>query len=268
MREQLQALIDRGHAHGLTISAHLGSGYRNTVNPKDAILMGLDRVEHFLGGDSLVASRSAYASLQYLDPTDPTVDEVISLYREHGTFFDATITAYGYYGDRAEGYDYWIDERKFLTPYAAELSADVRPRSAQFDRIYKVKRKTIKRAFDGGVLITLGTDHPSVGEYIAGFSAHRELEVFVLSGIPAAEAINIATMNGARALQVSDKLGSIEVGKLADMFIIKGNPLENIRHSRSVHTVIKGGVVYDTRELLDAVVGKFGPENAEELGKY
>ncbi|MCP4710395.1 MAG: amidohydrolase family protein [Planctomycetes bacterium] len=264
-REHLQALIDRGHLHGLTVSAHLGSGRGTTVNPKDAILMGLDRVEHFLGGDAMLPSRSAYASLQSMDPDHPAVDEIIQLYVDHNVFFTATLTAYGYYGDRAEGYDYWVDERKFLTPFARELTKDTRQRNDQFDKIYKVKRQTIKKAYDAGVLIVSGTDHPSVGEYIAGFSSHREIDAFVLAGIPAADAIKFATINGAKSLNVSDKLGSIEIGKLADMFITRGNPLHNIRNTRNVHTVIKGGVVFDTQKLFKSVEGKYGPANAADL---
>jgi hypothetical protein len=264
-REHLQALIDRGHQHGLTISAHLGSGRGTTVNPKDAIIMGLDRVEHFLGGGALPPTTSAYASLSALDPDDPAVDEIIKLYIKHQVFFDATVTAYGYYGDRAEGFDYWVDERKFLTPFARELTKDTRQRSDQFDKIYKVKRKTIKKAYDAGVLITVGTDHPSVGEYIAGFGSHREMDALVLSGIPPAAAIKMATINGARALKVSDKLGSIEIGKFADLFITKGNPLENIRNTRNVHTVLKGGVIYDTQKLFKSVEGKYGPVSGADL---
>ena len=56
----LPALIERAHQHGLTVTGHLGSGYGNTVNPRDAITMGIDRVEHFLGGDALPGSVSAY----------------------------------------------------------------------------------------------------------------------------------------------------------------------------------------------------------------
>ena len=264
-REHLQALIDRGHKHGLTVSAHLGSGRGTTVNPKDAILMGLDRVEHFLGGDAMPPTSSAYASLQNMDPENPALAEVIQLYVDHNVFFTATLTAYGYYGDRAEGFDYWIDERKFLTPFARELTKDTRQRSDQFDKIYKVKRQTIKKAYDAGVLIVSGTDHPSVGEYIAGFGSHREIDAFVLSGIPAADAIKFATINGAKALNVSDKLGSIEIGKLADMFITRGDPLKNIRNTRNAHTVIKGGVVFDTQKLFKSVEGKFGPASAADL---
>ena len=93
-------------------------------------------------------------------------------------------------------------------------------------------RRTTKAFYDAGGTLTLGTDNPSTGEFIAGFSAHRELHTFVLAGIPPAAALKIATINGARALGVSDKLGTIEVGKLADLFVINGNPLADIKNTR------------------------------------
>ncbi|MFQ5627458.1 MAG: amidohydrolase family protein [bacterium] len=268
---QLQALIERAHWHGLTVTGHLGSGFRNSVNPRDAILMGIDRIEHFLGGDAITADKRAYASLQNLDPDAPEVDEIIQLYIKHNVYFDATLTAYGYYGERKEGYDYWVDEKKFLSPYVLEYQKDHSPRRtlAQFEKIYWIKRRTIKKFYDagGGYLITLGTDHPSTGEFIPGFSAHRELEAFVLSGIPPAAALKIATINGARALDVGNKLGSIEPGKFADLMVIKGNPLDNIRNTRTVHLVMKSGKVYNSQALLKSVEGKMGPLDAAEAEK-
>jgi imidazolonepropionase-like amidohydrolase len=65
--DQLAALIDEGHRHGLTVTGHLDSGFRNSVNPRDAIAMGIDRVEHFMGGDALTPDKSAYSSLEHLD---------------------------------------------------------------------------------------------------------------------------------------------------------------------------------------------------------
>ncbi|MEO1049111.1 MAG: amidohydrolase family protein [Bacteroidota bacterium] len=257
--ELLQALIERAHQHGLTVTAHLGSGYENTVNPQEAILMGIDRVEHFLGGELLPPTQSAYESLQDIDPYDPKLYDVMSLFIKHKVYFDATVTAYGYYGDRTIGYEYWTDEKKYLTPYARSITKDIRQEYPAFDKIFKIKRVTIKRFYDAGGLITLGTDHPSVGEYLPGFSAHREMYILSASGIPNADVIKIATINGANALRVGDKIGSIEVGKFGDMFITKGNPLLDIRNSRNVHTVIKGGVVYDTQEILKSVECKMGP---------
>ena len=261
---QLRALIDRAHLHGLTVTAHLDSGYRNTVNPKDAIAMGIDRIEHFLGGDLLGPTRSAYASLETL--TDENLDstefrEIVRLFIERGVVFDATLTAYGYFGQRDEVYDRWHDESKYFTPYVRRWAESQSPPVfEQFDRIYRVKHKTLKRFYDAGGIITLGTDHVSGGEYLAGFAAHRELHAMVRAGIRPADALKIATINGARALNVSDKLGTIEVGKFADLLIIKGNPLRDIRNTRTVHTVIKAGVAYDTARLLESVQGTMGPD--------
>lgn len=260
----LKALIERAHKHGLPVTGHLGSGFRNTVNPRDAISMGIDRIEHFLGGDALPDSQSAYATLQNLDLNNPAINKQIDHFIDNGVFFDATLTAYGYYGHREKFYDSWHDERKYLTPYAFEITKETRQKLDMFQKIFDVKKVTVKRYFDKGGKITLGTDHPSVGEYIPGFSAHREMEALASIGIPNHEVLKIATINGAEALRMSDKLGSIAIGKLADAFVITGNPLAEITNTRNVEWVIKGGEVYDSKKLLKSVEGKMGPKNEQD----
>ena len=120
-----------------------------------------------------------------------------------------------------------------------------------------------------GGLISLGTDRPFLdktflGMYLGGFGDHREMQVLSEAGIPNAEVIRIATIKSARAIGMSDRIGTIEVGKWGDMMIIKGNPLRSIQNTRKVHTVIKGGKVYATDELLDSVRGKLGPVSADD----
>jgi imidazolonepropionase-like amidohydrolase len=271
--EQLAALIDQAHVHGLTVTGHLDSGARNSVNPKAAILMGIDRIEHFMGGDAIAADRPAYASLESLDVTGPEVKAIFNLYLSRNVFYDATVTAYDYWAKRdPEVYTYWINEMDFLTPYARKAVEARLPRrvNEQFERIYWVKRKEVKAFYDagGGRLLTLGTDHPSWGEFLSGFGSHRELHVLVLSGIPAAAAIKIGTINGARALNVAGKLGTLEAGKLADLFVVRGNPLQDIRNTRNVRLVMKAGRVYDASELLASVRGKMGPSGPEDEPKW
>jgi imidazolonepropionase-like amidohydrolase len=271
---QLRALIERAHQHGLTVTGHLGSGFRGSVNPRDAIMMGIDRVEHFMGGDALPATRSAYASLVDLNVDSPEFRRIIQLYLKHHVYFDATLTAYGYAAknDGDEAFTHWVDETKFLTPY---VQAELKKRppaeaSEQFDRIYRVKPKALKAFYDagGGDLITLGTDHPSTGEYLPGFSSHREMFAMVRAGIPAAKVLEIATIHGARALGMGDRLGTIETGKLADLFVVRGNPLDDIRNTRKVQVVIKGGTVYDPAALLESVKGKLGPAGPEDAANW
>ncbi len=265
----LPVLIERAHLHGLTVTGHLGSGWNGSVNPRDAIAMGIDRVEHFLGGDAMPADVSSYESLEKLDPDTPEFARIAKLFIDHGVYFDATLTAYGYFGEREEQvFGDFADERAYFTPYVQELVAKrgKRPVNEQFERIYHVKRKTIKAFYDagGGHLITLGTDHPSWGEYVSGFAVHRELHAFVLAGIPPADTLRIATINGARALGVGDQLGTIEAGKLADLVVIRGDPLADIRATRDVRMVVKAGKLYAAPALLGSVKGKLGPAGPEE----
>lgn len=133
-----------------------------------------------------------------------------------------------------------------------------------------MKRKTLKAFYDagGGDLITLGTDHPSTGEYHSGFSAHRELAAFVRAGLPPAAALKCATKNVARALEKWHVLGSVEAGKFADLFVVRGNPLADIRNTRRVHRVMKAREVYDPAELLRSVEGEMGPKNQEEAERW
>jgi len=259
--QHLRALIERAHLHGLTVTAHLESGFRNTTNARDAILMGIDRVEHILGGDQLDSNKTAYPLWSMVDTSSKQFKDIVQLFVSRHVMFDPTITAPVYFSQLQDGFDYWIDERKFFTP---EVQAWVKTKPARhvvasWDSLYWAMRRTTKALYDAGGQLTLGTDNPSTGEFLAGFSAHRELHTLVLTGIPTAAALKIATINGARALGVSDKLGTIEVGKLADLFVVRGNPVRDIKNTRNVQLVLKSGFVYDPKELLAQAEGKIGP---------
>ena len=259
--EHLQPLIERAHLHGLPVTAHLESGFRNTVNAADAVRMGIDGVEHILGGDALSPTRAAYPSWIVVDTASKAFRDIVRLFIDHRVAFDPTITAPVYFTTLKEGFDYWYDERTLFTP---EVQAWVREKRERryhpmMDSLYWAMRRTTKAFHDAGGTLTLGTDNPSTGEFLAGFSAHRELHTLVLSGIPEAAALRIATINGARALGAGDLLGSVEPGKLADLVVVRGNPLQDIRNTRNVRHVMKSGALYDPAALLQSVVGKIGP---------
>ncbi len=265
----LPVLIEVAHANGLTVTGHLDSNLRG-VNPRDAILMGIDRVEHFLGGDAIDDTKPAYSSLDKLDLTNPTtraqIDAQTRLFIEHNTYFDATMAAYGYWTVREPGlYDDWANEREFLTPFARGVVEAQLPRKPlpQFEKIHYVKKQTLKAFYDAGgaAQLTLGTDHPSWGEFWSGFGAHRELHAMVLAGLPPVAALRAGTINAARAIGVSERLGTIQPGKYADLYVVRGDPLTSITDSRRGLYVVRAGTVYRTDDLLDAVRGRMGPVN-------
>lgn len=267
--ECLEALIDQGHKHGLTVTGHLDSGYNNSVNPSTAIDLGIDRIEHFLGGDCMPDTASAYASLARITADMPEFKAIVKKFIDTGTVFDATISAYGYIGNRETYYDYWFDEPSLFTEYtrqriAEKLEKSPRRPMERFQKIFEAKQTTIDDFFRAGGTISLGTDHFSDGSYLPGFGAHREMHVLNASGIPAADVIRIATINGARALGIEKDHGSITVGKSGDLCIVQGNPLDDIKNTRQVRHVVRSGMVYDPAKLLADCVGKLGPSNDKE----
>jgi imidazolonepropionase-like amidohydrolase len=268
---QLEALISQAHRYGLTVTGHLDSGFRNSVNPRDAINMGIDRIEHFMGGDAIVGTAGAYSSLEALDVSRPEVDKIIQLYKQRHVYFDATLSTYGaWYADKdARVYTTWPEEMAMLTPHAREIvdaALKTRRSNEQFHRIFDVKLKEIKRFYDAGgaSLITSGTDMPSWGEFFSGFATHRELKAFVVAGIPPAAALKFATINAAHAMGVSDKLGTVEAGKFADLAIVRGNPLADIANTHNVTRVMVRGQIYDAKKLLDQAKGTLGPKTAAD----
>jgi imidazolonepropionase-like amidohydrolase len=98
-----------------------------------------------------------------------------------------------------------------------------------------------------GVRIVAGTDA------MAGFSLHRELELYSLAGIPNAEVLRIATLQPAQILKRDKDLGTIEPGKLADLIVVDGNPLQTMSDLRKVVTVVKDGIVFDPKALYAEV---------------
>jgi imidazolonepropionase-like amidohydrolase len=121
------------------------------------------------------------------------------------------------------------------------------------------KGLALERAFvkAGGLLIS-GTDPTGVGGVIPGYSNQRQLELLVEAGFRPLEAISIGTLNGAKYLGRDNRVGSLAVGKQADVVVINGNPAVSIADVHKVEMVFKQGVGFDPVALIDSVKGKVG----------
>ena len=94
---------------------------------------------------------------------------------------------------------------------------------------------------------------------MAGYGSWRAIELLVeAGGFTPLEAIKIATLNGAIALDLDKKIGTIETGKSADLLIIDGDPSKNISDIQKIQFVFRNGVGYNSKKLFDSVRGKVG----------
>ncbi|SHG93976.1 metal-dependent hydrolase family protein [Ferrimonas marina] len=146
-------------------------------------------------------------------------DEVMALMKQHGTYYVPTITAGRWVAEHADQYP------AIVQPKARLVGPQI--------------QKTFAKAYAAGVPIAFGTD---AGVFPHGLNG-REFGYMVEAGMPAMAAIQSATMGGARLLRIDQELGSVEVGKLADLVAVKGNPLEQISLMESVTFVMKDGEV-------------------------
>ena len=96
------------------------------------------------------------------------------------------------------------------------------------------------------------------GGVVPGFSNHRQIELLVEAGFSPVEAISIGTLNGAKYLGRDAQVGSIAIGKQADLIVVDGDPSTTIADVRKVETVFKQGVGFDPVKLIDSVKGRVG----------
>jgi imidazolonepropionase-like amidohydrolase len=100
-----------------------------------------------------------------------------------------------------------------------------------------------------GVPFLAGTDTPAGVHIFPGFSLHEELQRFVVAGFTPLEALQTATLNPARFFGMEDQLGTVEKGKLADLVILSGNPLEDIANTQKITGVILDGHYFSRSDL-------------------
>jgi len=150
-------------------------------------------------------------------------DKTMALMKQHGTYFVPTISAGRYVAEKAK-----------VPGFFPEM---VRVKAAAIGPLIQ---QTFARAYKAGVKIAFGTD--------AGVGMHgdnwQEFVFMTEAGMPAMTALQSATIESARLLGVSDSLGSLKVGKIADIVAVPGNPLQDIQLMGKVSFVMKAGVIY------------------------
>jgi hypothetical protein len=112
--------------------------------------------------------------------------------------------------------------------------------SALYKRMFQQRLDIIGAMHRAGVKMLAATD--AVVWYVyPGFSLHDEMELFVRAGLAPMEALQTATLNPAIYLNMSDTVGTVEVGKKADLVMLEANPLENISNTKRINAVVVNG---------------------------
>lgn len=194
--------------------------------------------------------QDGHTGLEHSLPVPRLYKDVIELFGQSKGGYTPTLIV-GYGGLSGEYYWYqkdevWKNER--LLTYTPRELVDERARrrtmAADDDFNHVNIAKGAKQLLDAGALVQLGAH----GQ-LQGLGAHWELWMLEQGGMTPLEALRCATMNGARYLGFDKDLGSLEVGKLADLVVLDRNPLENIRNSDSVRYVVLNGRVFDAATM-------------------
>jgi len=227
---------------GMRLSGHIPRG----MSIAAAVSLGFDEVQHaaFLFSDFFpdslylprmrAYSQVATAVAPSFDVDGAGMTRLIEVLRTHGTAVDGT-------------FNLWIGGGGAL------VGAGGSPDQQRADSAYL---RLIQRLDAAGVPLIAGTDNSSSATF------RRELEMYERAGLPRERILQIATIEAARHMRQADAYGSIAVGKVADVLIVDGRPTERIGDLARLETVVRGGRLYQVRDLR-AALGSGGGSGAE-----
>jgi imidazolonepropionase-like amidohydrolase len=265
-RAELDAAIDEIHKLGMKITGHLCS-----IGFREAAAMGIDNLEHgvivdteFFSGkvpDECPSSRDTRSALLQLDASGGPMQEMIQDLVSQGVAVTSTLPVFELSVPGRPPVDQRVldamapDARDSYLTRRAQVGSN--RESSAGALLQKEMEFELAFARAGGLLLA-GPDPTGYGGVLPGFGDQREVELLVEAGFTPPEAIKIATHNGALYLDKLDRIGTLEVGKQADMVLVRGDPSRDISDIRNVETVFKNGVGYDSAKLIQAVRGTVG----------
>lgn len=261
-KEILRETVSYAHSRDLRVSGHIPVFLR----AQDAIDMGYDEIQHinqvllnFLVEDTtdtrtlerfyLPAKRIADMNFDA-----KPVQDYIAMLAKNQIAIDPTLATFNFIrqrpGEMSQAFAAIADhmppdvQRGFKV---AEFDIPDDATAARYNKSYDKMVDFVGRMYRAGVPILAGTDD------LAGFTLQRELELYVKAGMTPAQALQIATWNGAKYARVLEDRGSIAVGKRADLILVDGDPTADIADIRKVALVIKNGTAYYPGEVYEAL---------------
>lgn len=255
--EWVKPLVDKAHDLGMRVSGHIPA----YMTASQAITQGYNEIQHinmlflnFLSDtiDTRTPLRHTMPAKygKDLDLNSKEYKDFVRLLKEKDILVDLTLgifenmylskvgevsPTYAAISDRMP----LMNQRRFYGGGLRKTKEEEVTYQHSFDKMLEV----IYDLYQKGIDVVPGTDG------LPGFLYHRELELYVKAGIPAAEVLKIATIKSAKITGMEETLGSIEEGKKADLILIDGNPLDNISDIRRIEWTMKGGNLYNAKAL-------------------
>lgn len=260
--ELVPILTEAAHGKGMLVTGHIPVH----MLANEAVRAGYDGIEHinmlflnFLAThdtDTRTPMRFTLVGdkATSLDLKSKPVQDFIALLQEHHTVIDPTLIAFqdlfeGEPGKLVPGWEPMVGrmpvqlQRAFLVNGLA-MAEDKRP---LYRAAYGKLLEMVKALYDAKIHLVVGTD------WIGGLGLHHEMELYARAGIPTAAILRMATLDAARAMKLDSKLGSVAPGKVADLVIVPGDPLADIKAVEGVTTVISRGNLFESAQLYQAV---------------
>jgi hypothetical protein len=254
----IPAMAKEAHLLGMRVAGHIPA----FSNADAMIEAGYDEITHINqfslgwvigpGEDTRTLFRlTALKRLPALDLNSEKVQHTINLMVDRKVAIDPTLGIHEQLLQRRDGkippgaVDYIdhmpIGYRRDQMKALADTSApgDDKAYRQAFDKLVDV----VRMLHDRGVFIVFGTDTGG------SFTYHRELELYQLAGFTPAEILKRATFDSARYVSQDQRMGSIEKGKLADFFLIPGDPIKNLKAIKTIRMVVKDGAFYYPSEV-------------------
>lgn len=265
-RAELSAAIAAAHVTGIKVTGHLCS-----IGFTEAADLGIDDLEHGLFVDTEFSAgkqpdvcpdtKAAISQLATLSIDSPEIQGLIKHLVARHVAVTSTLPVFETMVPGRAPLDARVLDAMLPQARAQYLKTRERIAAAKdspWPKMFQLEM-SFERAFvkAGGTLLA-GLDPTGYGGVIAGYGDQREVELLVEAGFTPVQAIQVATLNGARFMGVDRQIGSIEVGKAADMVLLKGNPAKHIKDIENVALVFKDGVGYDPAKLVKAANGTVG----------
>jgi len=263
-RAELAAAVDEAHRRGLKITGHLCS-----ITYREAADLGIDDLEHgfFVATDFVKEKQPdlcpgqnvGMPALGGIDPKSAEFASLVQYLIAHHVAVTSTQTVFETITPGRPvppGLD--VLDPVLKTQYDQQYARVQQSATSPFGKLLALDQAMELAFFRAGGLLLAGTDPTGGGGVIPGYSDQREAELLVESGLTPLEAIKVCTLNGATYLGRADRIGSIAVGKQADLVVIDGNPAATISDIRHVTLVFRQGVGYDPSKLIESVRGKVG----------